>query len=462
MKRASSLSTRLLVLTVLFVVGAEILVFFPSVSRFRVTYLENHISSAHLASLALQATGDNLISKGLEKQMLETADVLAVTVKRADTRMIMFQGDRPPAVTDRIDLRGTSYGRLLVDAVKTMLFPRDGNAYVIAPLPGGKKGEILEIILMQRPLWQAMVAYAGRVFGLTIVISLFTALLVYGTLNGLLVRPMREITESMVNFRQRPEDASRIIAPSGRQDEIGIARYELAAMQNEIRSALQHKTRLANLGASVSRINHDLRNSLASAQLVSDRLAGSQDPAVRNLVPRLVRALDRAISLCRNSLKYGRVSEPPPRRLCFELMPLLDDIRTTIGIDGDTPVGWQCRVAPDFEIDADPEQLYRIIFNLCRNAVQALAGQDGGGALEITARRRDGMVTIDIADNGPGLPRAARDHLFEPFAGSARAGGTGLGLAIARELAGAHGGDVAVLHTGPEGTCFRISIPDRA
>jgi signal transduction histidine kinase len=126
---------------------------------------------------------------------------------------------------------------------------------------------------------------------------------------------------------------------------------------------------------------------------------------------------------------------------------------------GDGRTGWSNAFDPNLLIDADGEQLLRILLNIGRNAVQALDGK-AGSAITLSAERKNGVVVIDLADNGTGIPEPALKHLFEPFARKGRAGGTGLGLAIARELARGHGGDVVLLRSGSEGTTFRITIPD--
>ncbi len=118
----------------------------------------------------------------------------------------------------------------------------------------------------------------------------------------------------MVRFREDPENPARIVVPSGRTDEIGIAERELGAMQRDLASMLQQKSHLAALGLAVSKINHDLRNLLASAQLFSDRLASVPDPNVQRFAPQLMRSLERAIAFCQSTLSYGQVKEPPPDR----------------------------------------------------------------------------------------------------------------------------------------------------
>ncbi|MBL9095701.1 MAG: ATP-binding protein, partial [Alphaproteobacteria bacterium] len=141
------------------------------------------------------------------------------------------------------------------------------------------------------------------------------------------------------------------------------------------------------------------------------------------------------------------------------LLAIADEAMHAALAAGDGRTGWNNAFDPTLLIDADGEQLLRILLNIGRNAVQALDGREGA-ALTLSAERRDGATIIDLSDNGPGIPAEALKHLFEPFARKGRAGGTGLGLAIARELARGHGGDVVLLRSGPEGTTFRITIPD--
>jgi signal transduction histidine kinase len=232
-------------------------------------------------------------------------------------------------------------------------------------------------------------------------------------------------------------------------------------MQRDLYGFLRQKARLAALGAAVARIQHDLRNILANAQLTSDRLAASEDPVVKRLAPVLVASIDRAIALATNTLKYGRVEEPAPQRAAVPLRALLDEVAQSILGDG-TRITFDNRVAADFEIDADRDQLFRMTLNLIRNAADALAVHDARGQIMVSVTNTDRSAEIEIADNGPGIPQSVLGRLFEPFASAARAGGTGLGLAIARDLARAHGGDICLVSTGPGGTVFRIIIPDRS
>jgi signal transduction histidine kinase len=326
-------------------------------------------------------------------------------------------------------------------------------------------GDYIEIILDEPPLRNAMLRYSVDLLLISLLISGITAALVYLTLHYLFVRPMRRVTANMTAFRADPEDPDRVIVPSGRIDEIGTAERELAAMQTELASMLQQKSRLAALGLAVSKINHDLRNLLGSAQLFSDRLVTLPDPNVQRFAPKLVHALERAIAYCQSTLSYGRLQEPPPDRRPLLLEPLVEEVHETLGLGPDCPIRWISAVERGLMVEADYDQLFRILLNLARNAAQALesraSGDPGRDQIRITGRREGAVVVIEVSDTGPGFSEKAQAHLFEAFQGSTRAGGTGLGLVIAAELVRAHGGEIRLVE-GTIGATLRLTIPDRA
>jgi signal transduction histidine kinase len=230
-------------------------------------------------------------------------------------------------------------------------------------------------------------------------------------------------------------------------------------MQKELADTLTQKTRLAALGLAVSKISHDLRNMLSSAQLLSDRLITVKDPTVQRLVPKLIASLDRAIRLCAQTLNYGQAQETPPRRKRFELLPLVTEVGDSLGLPRQR-IAWVIEVEPMLEVDADRDQLYRVLSNLCRNAVQALESEgESDGEIAVAGRREGAVTVIEVADTGPGVPDKARTHLFAAFQGSVRKGGAGLGLAIAHELVQAHGGQIALIDN-EGGATFRVTIPD--
>jgi signal transduction histidine kinase len=235
-------------------------------------------------------------------------------------------------------------------------------------------------------------------------------------------------------------------------------------MQLRLQKTLGEQKRLADLGLAVSKINHDMRNMLASAQLMSDRLGAVKDPAVQALAPRLVCALDRAVSYSKDVMTYGRTQEAAPSRRRLRLRQVVEELRDLLGIEPESGIEFVNDVDPGFEIDADSEQLLRVLTNLCRNAVQAMSADKETAIvkrLSVSAEREGGVSRILVSDTGPGLPQKARENLFSAFRGSARSGGTGLGLAIAHELVRAHGGSLDLLESIGGHTLFGVTIPDQ-
>ena len=458
------LSGKLLIFTILFVMLAEVLIYVPSIANFRVMWLNDRLASAYTAALVLDAAPNGMVPDILAKQILDSIDARAVAMKMGTQRRMLAVSDAPPPpITHVSDMRTVYTFDSIVDAFTVMLHPRKNVMRVVGPAPMG--GDYIEIVMDEPPLRRAMLHYSVDILLISLLISGITAALVYLSLHYIFVRPIRRITANMMAFRADPENADRIIVPSGGGDEIATAERELAAMQTDIASMLQQKSRLAALGLAVSKINHDLRNLLGSAQLFSDRLAHLPDPEVQRFAPKLMRALERAIAFCQSTLSYGRLQEPPPERKPLLLEPLVEEVHETLALGADSPIRWISAVERGLTVEADYDQLFRILLNLSRNAVQAMesraARDPGSDQIRITGRREGAVVVIEVSDTGPGFSEKARAHLFEAFQGSTRTGGTGLGLAIAAELVRAHGGDIRLVE-GTIGATLRLTIPDRA
>jgi len=457
------LSGKLLLLTVVFMMVAEILIFVPSIANFRLAWLSDRLAAAHTAALVLDASPDGMISEDLTRQLLDSVGAKAVAMKTGDSRRLLAFSQMPPQTDHEVDIRDISAYRSIFDAFET-LFSRTlyDAVRVVGPAPRG--GEFVEIIIDEQPLRDAMIAFSVNILLISLAISAVTGIFVYTSLLWLFVRPMRNLTERMIDFAQAPEDPARILSPSRRGDEFGVAERELAGMQRDLAGALQQKSRLASLGLAVSKINHDLRNLLSPAQLLSDRLANLADPSVRKLAPKLMATLDRAIAYCEQTLAYGRAQEPPPERRNVDVAVLLDEVRDSLDLTDNAKIGWVPSVERGLTVDADPDQLLRVLINLVRNSVQALVARAPNDPerdqISIVGRREGAVVVLQVSDTGPGLPERARAHLFEPFQGAARRGGTGLGLVIAAELIQAHGGEIRLLE-GTLGAAFRVVIPDR-
>lgn len=458
------LSGKLLLLTILFVMLAEVLIYVPLVANFRVNWLRDHLEVAKTAALVLEAAPNGMVPDPLAKKILDSIGARAVAMKMGATHYMLQPSDVAlPPITDVFDMRQVDTFTAVVDAFRTMLNNKKGVMRVVGPAPMG--GEYIDLVMNEQPLRAAMLRYSADLSLMSLLISGITAALVYLALHYLFVRPMRRITDNMMAFRADPENPDRIIAPSTRVDELGLAERELSALQTELASMLHQKNRLAALGLAVSKINHDLRNLLATAQLFSDRLANLPDPTVQRFAPKLMQALERAIAFCQSTLSYGRLQEPPPDRRPIRLEPLVEEVHETLNLGADTPVRWISAVERGLTVEADYDQLFRILLNLARNAVQAMesrASRDPGrDQIRITGRREGAVVVIEVSDTGPGFSDKARAHLFEAFQGSTRTGGAGLGLAIAAELVRAHGGDIRLVE-GTIGATLRLTIPDRA
>ncbi len=460
--RGLGLSGKLLVITVLFVTLAELAIFVPSLANFRLSWLSDRVSSARTAALVLEAAPEEAVSSELSRQILESVGAQLLVVKREDTRRLLAMSDMPPPVDQVVDMRDTPFWRAVIDAFETLSAHHDRVLRIVAEAP--RNGDFLEIVLNERPLQQAMLKFAATAFAISLLISIGAGLLVYASLSALFVRPLRRLTERMAAFREAPEDASRIIVPSGRADEVGVAEEALAELQRGLSQTLAQKTHLAALGLAVSKINHDLRNLLASVQLISDRLTQVRDPAVQRVVPKLMAALDRAITYCEQTLSYGRAQEPLPERREVDVAALVEEVRETLGLTPEGGIRWVASLERGLAMDADPDQLFRVLLNLTRNAKQALEARAPNDPdrdqVRIIARRRGAVVEIEVGDTGPGIPARQREQLFSAFRASARQGGTGLGLPIADELVRAHGGELRLVD-GTIGATFLISIPDR-
>lgn len=451
----AGLSARLLLLTVFFVMLSEVLIFLPSVARDRLAFLQDRIDAARLAVFALEATPDNMVSQSLANELLSDVGAHGIVVHKEDATL-MIDSEMPPTPNGTYDLRDVGMFTLMRDALVSLM-RSDNRILRVLDVSRKEPGVTVELLLDEQPLRAEMWNFGGRLLGVSLIISLITAALVYVSLQWLLVAPMRRLTQGMIKFREDPQDASRVIEPAKRRDEVGQAQRELAAMQEALRQALNDKERLAALGTAVTKISHDLRNILSTMRLLSDGIAGSAVPEVRRIAPGLVAAIDRAVALCTGTLNYTSGAAPTVRRARFALAGLVEEL-ADLGLKfNDEPLLLENKVPSAIIAAADRDQLFRVLQNLAQNAAEA-----GAHCLSVRAVEANGMLVIEIADDGPGMPPKARDNLFRPFAGSARPGGTGLGLAIARELMRAHGGDIALDESTASGTIFRLSLPSVA
>ena len=451
------LSGRLFLVTVAFVVVAEVLTYVPAVANYRIEWMSDRVAAAQVAALVLDGRTGEPVSEALESRLLAGVNARAIAVRGGGAQRLLAIEPVPETVADTVDLRDVTALSTIRGAWRTLVAPVREPIRVIGE--GGIGFDRVEVLLDEAPLRAAMIDYALRLLVSSLIIAAAAAGLVFVVLQVLIVRPVRRLATNITAFAENPEDAGRIIAPSRRRDEIGQAERALGRMQRILADQLRQKRRLAELGLAVSKVSHELRNLLTGAQLLGDRLEDTADPMVQRVAPRLVGAIARAIRFCEASLAYGRVSERAPTLSSTPLAPLFAELPDLAAL-----AARSVRVlvdAGECRVQADPEQLARALANLVRNAVQALDGAAVPEAeVRVTACRDvPGRVTILVEDNGPGLPARARENLFSPFQGSTRSGGTGLGLPIAAELIGINGGSLTL---DPEegGARFRIVLPE--
>ncbi len=457
----SGLSGRLLLVTAIFVLIAEILIFVPSVANMRLMWLRDRLNTAAAASVVIEGLPDQELPRSVQQETLLATGAKAIVLKKADASRMVAAVDMPPTVDAQYDLSDVSTLTAVYDAFDTLLF--GGNRVIRVYGPVGETTTRIELLLDDGALRRAMLRYARNVFFLSVFISLVTAAPIFFALNRLLIRPVRGMTANIREFAADPSNPARVLRPSGGRDEIAVAGIHLAAMQQTLQRTLKEQKNLADLGLAVSKINHDMRNILSSAQLMSDRLSDVDDPVVKRVAPKLLRSIDRAVGYTNEVMSYGRMREPEPRRRFVSLRPLVQEVSEVLALDARGDIDFVVEVESALQVDADGEQLFRVIHNLCRNAVEALSQEISADrrTVIVTGLRTGSVVSIAIEDNGPGMPQKARENLFTAFRGSVRSGGTGLGLAIARELVLAHGGTIALVEKVTPGTLFRIELPDR-
>lgn len=452
-----TLSGRFLFLTIIFVMLAEVLIFVPSIARFREDYLLQRLERAQIASLALLA--DDMIDRALEDELLRNAEVYNVVLRRDEIRQLMLSSPMPAPIDKTVDLRDRRASVLIMEAMHR-LFNSEPEVVRVIGSPVREAGLLIEITIWSKDLRAAMIDYGLNILVLSAVISIFTATLLFIAVRMILVKPIKGVVGYMQSYAAAPEDARRIIQPSAGVVELREAEDALQTLQTELTASLRQKDRLAQLGGAVAKVSHDLRNILTSAQLFTDRIEMSEDPTVKRMAPKLVNSISRAVNLCESTLAFGKAEEPAPSLCQVNLTDLVEDVLDSERLAiKDFDLSLSDNVPKNMMVRADGEQLYRVVSNLVRNARQAIVTAGKPGEIMVSADEEADAWMIRVLDTGPGLPPRAKEFLFQPFQGGARKGGTGLGLAIASELMRGHGGSLSLIKSDETGTNFEICLP---
>ena len=208
----TSLSGRFLFLTVIFVMLAEVLIFVPSIARFREDFLESRLERAQIASLAVLA--DDMLSEELEAELLDNAGVFNVVLRRDSMRQLVLTSPIPGEVDITFDLREASAWDLMRDALYRLIAGEPAIIRVIGA-PSRDAGQLIEVTMDTTELRTAMVDYGLRILLLSAAISVMTALLLFLAVRRLMVHPIKRVIGHMMRYAEAPEDARRILDANG-------------------------------------------------------------------------------------------------------------------------------------------------------------------------------------------------------------------------------------------------------
>jgi signal transduction histidine kinase len=300
----------------------------------------------------------------------------------------------------------------------------------------------------------------GRRFGLSIELRILTACLIALGIVLVLARgmtsPLREMAAA-ASAMARGDYERRVRATSS--DEVGDLARAFNAMAGELAGAERMCRDL------VANVSHELRTPIGALQLLLENLVDGvepTDPAALQTALAQTERLGRLVTqlLDLSKLESGGV---PMRHEQFELAPLLDQAARECQLGGESPVHVVWSTHPEgLTVSGDPERLHQVVANLLDNAVRH---SPAGGKVSVAATADpSGRTTIEVLDDGPGIPPAELERVFERFyrtdhARAASDGGTGLGLAIARWIVDAHGGTIAATQGYPAGCRMVVQLP---
>ena len=294
-------------------------------------------------------------------------------------------------------------------------------------------------------------ATLARPAGLVVLVVGFVALVVGIRLARGVGRPLTELVDAAGRIEAADYSVRVPESPRGRGELRGLGRaFNTMAARLEQEDATRRRL--------LADVSHELRTPLAVIQgNLEALLDGVYPPDEAHIGPILeeTRVLERLIDDLR-TLSLAESGALPLHREPTDPAVLLEDVAAAHRARAEATgvsIGVTLEGTPP-TIEVDPMRIRQVLTNLVDNAVRAMPG---GGAITLSAAARDGRLSIEVADDGPGIPAGLRDSLFERFTKSAESRGSGLGLAIARAIVTAHGGTIALV-PGP-GTRIRLDLP---
>ena len=263
--------------------------------------------------------------------------------------------------------------------------------------------------------------------------------------------PLREMTAA-ARAMARGDYSRRVRATS--RDEVGELALAFNRMAEDLASEDRQRREL------VANVSHELRTPVSALQAVLENLVdGVTEPDPDTLRTALAQT-ERLGGLVAQLLDLSRVEAgaAPLEAGSLQVREFLDACVAESAMTA-RPVTYDVRVDPeDLTVGADRDRLHQVVANLLDNAVRH---SPAGGVVTVSGRVVGDVVRLEVADQGPGIPPADRERVFERFhrgGGAVGDGGTGLGLAIARWVVQLHGGTIGVLPT-QSGCTIRVSLP---
>lgn len=290
------------------------------------------------------------------------------------------------------------------------------------------------------------IAFLGICILFTIFFSVFFRRLVLESLDDLFVR----LYGSAAMGVSDPDDAQSLLA-------------SLDAFQDRMRQHVDEQARLAALGAGASFLAHDIRNMLASLQLNAEQLMQLPGENEQRIGKRLSTAVERSLSLVEWAALYTSDKRDNLDVRRQKLRPIIADALNFVRLhDPRRRVQLVNDCLANVEVVAERTLMFRILFNLALNAVQAMKGQKQMQQIRIRASSDEEACLIRVSDTGPGLPDADRGNALMPhMSGVGRPDSTGLGLKIVTDLVSWHGGRLDIIHSDGHGTQFQITLPHK-
>jgi len=252
------------------------------------------------------------------------------------------------------------------------------------------------------------------------------------------------------------------LAPTGEREldrivgSLNAATVQLRTLRAEagrLQAQVAQSERLAALGRVAAGVAHEIRNPIAAMRLRAENALLADDARRQAALHMVLAQVARLDALLRDLLTLTHTAAP--QRQDTDIPALLASVAEFHRETAEArQVALDVAPGPPLRWFVDPDRVHRALDNLVLNALQTLPP---GGRVQIAAMA-DAALHLSVADDGPGLPAAVAQHLFEPFV-TARADGTGLGLSIVREIAAAHGG-AADYRPGHPGAIFTLTFPD--